>query len=71
MNNGTRVQSSPTSSLEVRDRLVEALELDLVGPGAGHRLATEMLPGWIRPSNWYPHRIPHPVRGAGGAALRP
>ena len=53
MNNGTRVQSSPTSSLEVRDRLVEALELDLVGPGAGHRFAEEMLPGWIRPSNWY------------------
>ncbi len=41
------------TSLEVRDRLVEALRLDLVGPWAGHALAGERLPGWIRPSNWY------------------
>jgi len=40
-------------SLEVRGRLVDALHLDLVGPGAGHALATEHLPGWVRPSNWY------------------
>ena len=38
---------------EVRSRLREALELDLVGPGAGHPLADERLPGWVRPSNWY------------------
>ncbi|HWP37858.1 MAG TPA: DISARM system helicase DrmA [Gemmatimonadales bacterium] len=44
---------SPTTSLEVRERLVEALRLDLVGPGAGHPFADERLPGWIRPSNWY------------------
>jgi Helicase conserved C-terminal domain len=44
---------APTTSLEVRERLVEALELDLVGPWAGHELADEMLPGWVRPSNWY------------------
>ncbi len=44
---------APTTSLEVRERLVEALKLDLVGPGAGHALANEMLPGWVRPSNWY------------------
>src|SRR5690606_32463091 len=31
----------------------EALKLDLVGPGAGHPLAEEKLPGWVRPSNWY------------------
>ena len=43
----------PQDSLEVRQRLVEALELDLVGPWAGHALAEERLPGWIRPSNWY------------------
>ena len=42
-----------TSSLEIRGRLVEALRLDLVGPRAGHALAEEHLPGWVRPSNWY------------------
>jgi len=40
-------------SEDVRARLVEALKLDLVGPGSGHSLAEECLPGWIRPSNWY------------------
>ena len=43
----------PGSSAEVRDRLIEALNLDLVGPWVGHSLADERLPGWIRPSNWY------------------
>lgn len=43
----------PVRSVEVRARLVEALELDLVGPPAGHDLADELLPGWERPSNWY------------------
>src|SRR5437870_4874096 len=43
----------PTTSLEVRERLVEALKLDLVGPWAGHALVNERLPGWVRPSNWY------------------
>ena len=38
---------------DVRSRLREALELDLIGPGAGHPLADERLPGWVRPSNWY------------------
>jgi hypothetical protein len=47
------VPDMPASSLEVRARLVEALKLDLVGPWAGHALAEERLPGWIRPSNWY------------------
>jgi hypothetical protein len=45
--------SAPTTSLEVRERLVEALELDLVGPWTGHAFAEEKLPGWVRPSNWY------------------
>ena len=40
-------------SLRVREYLAEALRLDLVGPGAGHELAEERLPGWVRPSNWY------------------
>jgi hypothetical protein len=40
-------------SLHVRDRLVEALRLDLVGPLAGHAFAEERLPGWVRPSTWY------------------
>ena len=43
----------PATSLEVRNRLVEALNLDLIGPGASHELASERLPGWVRPSNWY------------------
>lgn len=43
----------PESSQAVRQRLVDALNLDLVGPWAGHALADEKLPGWVRPSNWY------------------
>ena len=46
-------QNAHATSLEVRERLVEALNLDLIGPGAGHELASERLPGWVRPSNWY------------------
>ena len=42
-----------TRPVGVRFRLREALELDLVGPGAWHPLADERLPGWVRPSNWY------------------
>ncbi|MCY4584154.1 MAG: helicase, partial [Chloroflexi bacterium] len=48
--------SPPASSVEVREQLVEALRLDLVGPWAGHRLETEQLPNYtryVRPSNWY------------------
>ncbi|MYC83743.1 MAG: helicase [Acidobacteria bacterium] len=48
---------SPTPSFHdspaVRDYLVEALRLDLVGPGPGSVLADEQLPGWVRPSRWY------------------
>ena len=46
-------RESPATSEEVRERLVEALELDLVGPPAGHRYEHELLPGWERPSKWY------------------
>ena len=51
----TREGSAPAAadSAEVRERLVEALNLDLIGPWAGHALAAERLPGWVRPSNWY------------------
>jgi hypothetical protein len=45
--------SEKTASVDVRERLVEALELDLVGPKAGDHLGDEWLPGWVRPSNWY------------------
>ncbi len=48
-----RNSGPPANSVEVRDRLIEALKLDLVGPWAGHGLAEERLPGWVRPSNWY------------------
>lgn len=44
---------APTTSTEARDLLVEALELDLVGPWPGHSLIEETLRGWERPSNWY------------------
>jgi Helicase conserved C-terminal domain len=44
---------APVTAVEVRERLVEALDLDLVGPWPGHELAAELLPGWVRPSNWY------------------
>ena len=43
----------PATALDVRERLTEALELDLVGPWPGHELEHEKLPGWVRPSNWY------------------
>ena len=49
----TGAERKPATSAEVRDRLIEALQLDLVGPWDGHSLAGERLPGWIRPSNWY------------------
>ena len=42
-----------SDSSEVRDYLVKGLKLDLVGPCAGHDLADERLPGWVKPSNWY------------------
>ena len=41
------------TSVEVRERLVEALKLDLIGPSADYGLSQEQLPGYIRPSNWY------------------
>jgi hypothetical protein len=45
--------NAPAGALEVRDQLIEALELDLVGPWPGHELSTEELRGQDRPSNWY------------------
>jgi hypothetical protein len=50
---GGVVSDTSIASLEVRDGLVDALKLDLVGPWAGHVLGDERLPGWVRPSNWY------------------
>ena len=55
--------------LSVREYLVEALKLDLVGPSADHDLSAERLPGWVRPSNWYltgfliPSATPFQYRG--------
>ena len=45
--------ASPANASEVRERLEEALRLNLIGPGSDDPLAEEELPGWIRPSNWY------------------
>ncbi len=55
MDGNTPIQGSsvPTTSPQARQKLVEALRLDLVGPWLGHELADEKLPGWKRPSNWY------------------
>ena len=41
------------SSFAVREQLVKALRLDLVGPGEDDEQAEEQLPGWERPSKWY------------------
>ncbi len=41
------------SSADVRQTLVEALELDLIGPGEGHELAEERLLINEPPSKWY------------------
>ena len=49
----TSPQDAPSTSPQVRARLAEALNLDLIGPWAQHELAEERLPGWVRPSNWY------------------
>ena len=43
----------PVDSRVVRERLVDTLRLDLVGPRVGHELDDEQLPGRERPSNWY------------------
>ncbi len=40
-------------TLAVRAQLVEALRLDLIGPGAGRPLAAEQLPETLRPATWY------------------
>ena len=40
------------------------MRLDLVGPSAGHELATERLPGWVRSSNRLRHRVPGGFRAA-------
>ena len=44
---------TPTTPLHVREALVRALELDLIGPGPEGEHAEELLPGWERPSVWY------------------
>ena len=42
-----------TQPVHVRQRIREGIALDLMGPVSAHSLATERLPGWVRPSNWY------------------
>ena len=53
MTDASKSNSAPATSAEVRARLAHALNLDLIGPPAGHELAEERIPGWVRPSNWY------------------
>ena len=59
-----------TEAAEVREEIVRALGLDLIGPWAGHPLADERLPGWVRPSNWYLTGFLVPRGRAGRAARR-
>src|SRR3954471_24185208 len=47
------LDQSTLTPVEARGRLVEALELDLVGPWPGHELSEELLHRRTRPSNWY------------------
>lgn len=49
----TRERDPAAHSLEARERLIDGLRLDLVGPWAGHELAEEVLHRRYRPSNWY------------------
>ena len=59
-----------TESAEVREAIVRALRLDLIGPWPDHPLADERLPGWVRPSNWYLTGFPGSPRSAGRTARR-
>ena len=63
-------QTASSMALAVRDRIVEALELDLIGPWPGHELADERLPGRTRPSNWYLTGLPRPARHPGRGERR-
>ena len=48
------VDTSPQlTPVEIRQKLVETLELDLIGPWPGHELEEEMIHRRYRPSNWY------------------
>ncbi len=49
----TTAPAAPRDAAEVRDRLEEALRLDLVGPETGSDRTGELLPGETHPSNWY------------------
>ena len=49
----TGADGPPADSVVVRESLVEALRLDLIGPTPGHRFADERLPERERPSKWY------------------
>jgi hypothetical protein len=50
------------AALEVREGLIDALALDLVGPVAGLGDQEEMLRAWERPSSWYLTGFLIPVR---------
>ena len=53
MSEANSQDAAATTSVEVRQDIVDALKVDLVGPGAGHELARERLPANETPSNWY------------------
>src|SRR4051794_27123323 len=64
----TQPQLTP---VEIRRRLVETLELDLIGPSPGHDLEQEMLHRRNRPSNWYLTGFLIPVATEEAAAADP
>ena len=58
------------NATDVRDHLVEALKLDLVGPWAGHALAEERLPRLGASVELVPDGVPDPVWNATRDARR-
>src|SRR4051794_21634170 len=64
----TQPQLTP---VEIRRRLLETLELDLIGPWPGHELEQEMLHRRNRPSNWYLTGFLIPVATDEGQAADP
>src|SRR3954454_2960922 len=58
-----RMPDPAATAGHARERIVDALELDLVGPWPGHELATERLRGWERPSKSYLTGFLVPVEG--------
>ena len=65
------MSDAPSTSLEVRGRIVDALKLDLVGPLAGDALR-EGVPAWLGPPiELVSDRVPDPSGHAPREEFRP